>query len=63
MKSKQELQEVIDRIASPDSPVGFDAAYVHALILDKLERIEARLDKLEREAENRDPTDSQGTES
>jgi len=52
MKLKSELQSVIDRIASADSPVGMDAVYVHALILDKLESIEARLCRLEeREAQ------------
>ncbi len=47
MKAKTELQEIIDQIASADSPVGMDAVYVHALILDKLERMEKRLDALE----------------
>ena len=47
MKSKTELQSIIDRIKSQDSPVGMDAVYVHALILDKLERIESRLSALE----------------
>ena len=47
MKSKQELQSIIDRISSADSPVGMDAVYVHALILDKLEHLERRLSQLE----------------
>lgn len=47
MKTKSELQPIIDKIASPDSPVGMDAVYVHALILDKLEQLEARLAALE----------------
>ena len=47
MKSKDELRELIERIASADSPVGMDAVYVHALILDKLTKIEERLDRLE----------------
>ncbi len=47
MKQKSELQPIIDRIASADSPVGMDAVYVHALILDKLEQIERRLERLE----------------
>lgn len=50
MKPKSELQDVIDQIASADSPVGMDAVYVHALILDKLEKIERRLDALEASA-------------
>lgn len=48
MKPKTELQGIIDQIASADSPVGMDAVYVHALILDKLEGIERRLDALEK---------------
>ena len=47
MKAKSELQPIIDQIASADSPVGMDAVYVHALILEKLEQIEARLSSLE----------------
>jgi hypothetical protein len=47
MKSKDELRDLIEKIASEDSPVGMDAVYVHALILDKLTKIEDRLDKLE----------------
>jgi hypothetical protein len=47
MKTKAELQPLIDKIASPDSPVGMDAVYVHALILEKLTEIEARLARLE----------------
>jgi len=47
MKPKEELQNIIDRIAAADSPVGMDAVYVHALILDKLCAIEKRLAQLE----------------
>jgi hypothetical protein len=47
MKAKDELQSLIDQISSKDSPVGMDAVYVHALILDKLTSIERRLDALE----------------
>ena len=47
MKTKEELQSIADAIRSPDSPVGMDAVYVHALILDQLASIQARLDKLE----------------
>ena len=47
MKPKDELQGIIDKIASADSPVGMDAVYVHALIIDKLTEIEKRLDALE----------------
>jgi hypothetical protein len=47
MKAKEELQPIIDRIASDKSPVGMDAVYVHALILDNLEQVEKRLADLE----------------
>ena len=52
MKEKAELQSVIDRIASADSPVGMDAVYVHALILDKLSQMEKRLEALEEMAKS-----------
>ena len=48
MKHRDELQALIAKIASADSPVGMDAVYVHALILDKLTQIEARPDSLEK---------------
>lgn len=50
MKPREELQAIIDEIASADSPVGLDAVYVHALILDKLIRIEERLENIEQMA-------------
>ena len=51
MKIKDELQPIIELIASDASPVGMDAVYVHALILDKLESIESRLSKIEQKLE------------
>ncbi len=47
MKQKSELQPIIDAIHCAESPVGMDAVYVHALILDTLARIETRLTKIE----------------
>ena len=47
MKEKAELQSIIANIASDKSPVGMDAVYVHALILDKLSQIEERLNRIE----------------
>ena len=52
MKSRQELEEIIRTIANPDSPVGMDAVYVHAVILDKLATIETRLAALESRAQS-----------
>jgi hypothetical protein len=48
MKTKAELEPLIVEIAKPDSPVGMDAVYVHAVILDKLGEIERRLEQLQR---------------
>ena len=48
MKPKEELQSIIDQIKSVDSPVGMDAVYVHALILDKLQNVQERLERLEK---------------
>ena len=47
MRAKKELLEIIEQIASSESPGGMDAVYVHALILDKLQAIEKRLTLLE----------------
>ena len=47
MRPKEELKEIIEQIASIESPVGMDAVYVHALIIDKLQTIEIRLTRLE----------------
>ena len=57
MKRKDELQPLIDKIASEDSPVGMDAVYVHALILDKLSNIEARLRAIEEASEQVEKVD------
>ena len=48
MRTKTELAEIIDQIASQESPVGMDAVYVHALILDKLQNVQERLQRLEK---------------
>jgi hypothetical protein len=47
MKNEEELKSIIEKIASDKSPVGMNAVYVHALIIDKLVQIENRLSKLE----------------
>jgi hypothetical protein len=47
MKDKKELRSIIERIESDKSPVGMDALYVHAVIIDKLVAIEKRLLQIE----------------
>lgn len=51
MKPKVELQPIIEQIASADSPVGMDAVYVHALILDQLKTLDERLQQVEQAIE------------
>ena len=47
MKTKAEVETLIQKISDPKFSVGMDPVYVHALILDKLLEIERRLDALE----------------
>ncbi len=47
VKPKEELQDVIEQIRSEQSPVGMDAVYVHALILDQLASLDSRLQEIE----------------
>ncbi len=46
-KPKDAFTELIAQLSSPDSPVGIDAKYTHAVIIDYLRQISARLDALE----------------
>lgn len=50
---KSEYQELIERISLPDSPVGIDAQYTHAIIITYLQQIAARLDRLEARLDER----------
>jgi hypothetical protein len=47
-KPKQDFDELIAQISSPDSPVGIDAKYTHAVIIDYLRQISARLERIEK---------------
>ncbi len=47
-KPREELQQIMAQLSSPDSPVGIDVQYTHAVIIDFLQQISARLDDLER---------------
>ena len=44
---KADYGDIIDHISLPDSPVGIDAQYTHAIIITYLQQISKRLDKLE----------------
>ena len=56
MKTEEELTPIIEKIASDKSPVGMNAVYVHALIIDKLNQIENRLAELEKSQPASDST-------
>lgn len=45
--SKGDLDSIVQHISLPDSPVGIDAQYTHAIIIKFLQQIAARLDDLE----------------
>lgn len=47
--SKEEYNKLAKDIESAESPVGIDAKKTHIMILYKLEEIEKRLEKLEKE--------------
>ena len=47
VKPKEDFDELIAKLSSPDSPVGTDAKYTHAVIIDYLRQISARLGKVE----------------
>ena len=42
-KPREAFDKLIDQISLPDSPVGIDAKYTHAIIIDFLRDISARL--------------------
>jgi hypothetical protein len=44
---KSDYSDIINRISLPDSPVGIDAQYTHAIIITYLRQITERLDKIE----------------
>lgn len=46
-KPREAFDELIDRLSSPDSPVGIDAKYTHAVIIDYLRQISERVAKIE----------------
>ena len=46
-QSKAELDSIVQHISLPDSPVGIDAQYTHAIIITYLQQIAGRLERLE----------------
>jgi hypothetical protein len=50
-KPKDSFNELIEQLSSPDSPVGIDAKYTHAVIIDYLRQIAARVESIEQRLE------------
>ncbi len=46
-RGKTDFTELIERISAPDSPVGIDAQYTHAIIIQYLREISERLERIE----------------
>ncbi|HBO96800.1 MAG TPA: hypothetical protein DE315_01680 [Candidatus Omnitrophica bacterium] len=46
-RSKEQYESIIAKINSPNSAVGIDAQYTHAIIITYLQQITRRLDALE----------------
>ncbi len=46
-RPKDEYKEIIDLISLPNSPVGIDAQYTHAIVITYLKQISLKLDELE----------------
>ena len=46
-RTKADYAELVEKISLPDSPVGIDAQYTHAIIITYLQTIMARIDRLE----------------
>jgi len=44
---KSDYDKLIQQISLPDSPVGIDAQYTHAIIIEYLRRISERLENIE----------------
>ena len=49
-KTKEEYQDIINKISMASSAVGIDAQYTHAIIITYLQQISQRLDRLEKAA-------------
>ena len=47
-KTREDYRELIEQLSSPDSPVGIDAKYTHAIIIEYLRQIDERLRRLEK---------------
>ncbi|MCH8003122.1 MAG: hypothetical protein IH934_00685 [Nanoarchaeota archaeon] len=47
METQEEVKDIMDKIKNPSTAVGIDPVYVHAVIINRLTRIEEKLEELE----------------
>jgi hypothetical protein len=46
-KTRADYAQFMEHISSPDSPVGIDVQFTHAIVIDYLQQILERLDRIE----------------
>lgn len=54
---KEQYRDIVERISLPDSPVGIDAQYTHAIIITYLRQISDRMANIELRLANMQHTD------
>ena len=47
METQEEVKELMDKIKNPSTAVGIDPVYVHAIVINRLTRIESKLKEIE----------------
>lgn len=52
-KPRESFEQLIAQLGSPNSPVGIDAQYTHAVIIDFLRQIAERIEAIERRLDER----------
>ena len=56
-KTKDDYADIINRISLPESPVGIDAQFTHAIIIAYLQQISGRLADIETQLKEMQSTD------
>jgi hypothetical protein len=59
-KTKDDYADIIDHINLPESPVGIDAQFTHAIIIEYLQQISGRLADIESQLKEMQSPDGGG---
>ena len=59
-KTKDDYADIIDHINLPESPVGIDAQFTHAIIIEYLQQISGRLADIESQLKEMQSSDGGG---